>query len=94
MSEKKLGKNITVDQLAEMVAKGFDSLEQKMVTKAELDEILNQKLDQKLDEKLASIHQKLDDSIASHGQRIAKLEGKVVILKDVIESGLEVRVVW
>lgn len=98
MTIKKFGKTISVDRLAEMVGESLLRIEEKMVTKDDVREIVREEmdlvLDKKFEEKLAPIHKKLDNNLYHHEKRIEKLEERTVILKNVITQDLEVQVSW
>ncbi|MCC2631132.1 MAG: hypothetical protein K0S38_941 [Candidatus Paceibacter sp.] len=80
---KEKGKKITIDELARIMNKSFKHLEEKMVTKDDI-----QRLEGRLDtveEQLSTVDEKLDKIDAkidiNHENRISKLEDDMRVLK-------------
>jgi len=77
-------KNITIDELAVMVQKGFDEITKDMATKSEM----NKRFDAMVTK--AEMNRRFDGLedrvLASHQKRIEKLEGEVKELRGMLAS--------
>lgn len=99
MSHDTTEKNITLDDLAGMVARGFVSIENRMAAKEDILQI-NDRLDNietrldSVETRLDSVEQRLERIENRHERRIDVLESRVVILKSVLENETEKPIMW
>ena len=71
-------KGMTLDRLASMVARGFDNVGQKMVTKAEFNDRSNQ-----VDARFNKVDNRLDDL----GRKIDKVDFRVDQVHEILDRG-------
>ena len=82
------GKEITIDELAMMVAKGFERLENKMDGKFnDVDKRFN-----KIDERLDDIDYRLSKIEGNHERRIDILEERMATVKTFFEKNPQLKV--
>lgn len=104
MSHDTTEKNITLDDLAGMVARGFVSIENRIAI--DLGEV-NKRLDNieirldsvetrldSVETRLDSVEQRLERIENRHERRIDVLESRVVTLKSVLENETEKPIMW
>ncbi|MDQ5971467.1 MAG: hypothetical protein QG566_413 [Patescibacteria group bacterium] len=80
--EVKKSKKMTIDDLAIMVAKGFNGIESRMATKDDV-KILEERLD-KIDFRLSKIE-------VNHERRLDKVEDKIQIIYTAFEKQLKIK---
>ncbi|MCC6323986.1 hypothetical protein IT400_04315 [Candidatus Nomurabacteria bacterium] len=91
--EVKKSKKMTIDDLAIMVAKGFNGIESRMVTKEEMNarfREVDERFD-KVDEGLDKIESRLDNIETNDGKRLDKLEDKTRIIYTAFEKQLKIK---
>jgi len=76
-------KNITIDDLAIMVQKGFEAVDKRFDTVDERFEAVDKRFEA-VDKRFDKIEKKLDRVTESYGERIEKLEGDVKEFKDLL----------
>ncbi len=79
-------KEITTNELAAMVARGFANLEEKMATKSSL-----YSLEDRLGEKLTEIGAQIDQIKFNQGNRLDVAEDNIRIIKTVFEKNLKIK---
>lgn len=88
-------KETTIDDLAIMVAKGFSSMQEYMDKRFDGVDIRFDKVEERLDrveERLDKVEDRLDKIEGHHSRRLDNVEDKVVVIKNVIEKDLKVKV--
>ncbi|MCC6448125.1 MAG: hypothetical protein IT215_05505 [Chitinophagaceae bacterium] len=82
-------KEMSIDDLAIMVAKGFNGIESRMATKDDI-KMLSERIDG-VDERLDKIDFRLSKIEVNHERRLDKVEDKLAIIYTAFEKQLKIK---